>query len=150
MAGARTHQELVCWQLLDEIRTRIYRILSTPSVRQDYEYCRQIRRAIRSAAALVAEGFGRRRHAEFARYLELSLGELAETQDRLRDGAQSGYIPVDDFRELWRLCYRANRASSALLRYQRRRIAEDQRADAEERRRRRKARTTRNPPTEHT
>ena len=145
MAGVRTHQELVCWQLLDEIKTRIYRILGTPAVRQDYEYCRQIRRAIRSAAALIAEGFGRRRHAEFARYLELSLGELAETEERLRDGAQSGHIPVDEYRELWRLCYRAKRASSALLAYQRRRVDADQRAEAEKRLRRREERKTKPP-----
>ena len=33
------------------------------------------------------------------------LGELNETKNYLRDGAQCGHIGVDAFRELWRLCF---------------------------------------------
>jgi four helix bundle protein len=128
MAVARKFEELICWQLADELKVRILRIIAKPSVSRDVDFCRQIRKASRAVPALIAEGFGRWGDREFARYLQLALGELAETRNHLRDGAQSGHVPIDEYRELWRLCYRVQRASSALLSVVRRRLQEAERA----------------------
>ena len=127
MAGVSRHEDLVCWQLADEMRMRVAAIVVKPDVAPDEEFCSQIRNATRSMPALIAEGFARRGRKEFVRYLRMALGELGETRDRLRDGAQSGYMSVDTFRELWRLCYRISRACSALIAYHVRKIEEEQR-----------------------
>jgi len=124
MAVARKLEDLICWQLADDLKLRIYRIVAKPSVSRDVDLCRQIRKSSRAVPALIAEGFGRWGDREFARYLRLALGELAETRNHLRDGAQCGHIPIDEYRELWRLCYRTQRASSALLAVIKRRIHE--------------------------
>jgi four helix bundle protein len=126
MAGVSRHEDLICWQLADEVRMRVAAIVVQPHVAQDDEFCSQIREATRSMPALIAEGFARRGRKEFVRYLRMALGELGETRDRLRDGAQSGYMSVDAFRELWRLCYRISRACSALIAYHLKKIEEDQ------------------------
>jgi four helix bundle protein len=128
MGVARKLEELICWQLGDELRMRVLAEISKPGVGQDVEFYDQIRRSSRGVPALIAEGFGRQGHQEFVRYLRLALGELNETKNHLRDGAQSGHIAVDSFRELWRLCYRIHRACTSLINVLLRRIAEEKRA----------------------
>ena len=87
------------------------------SVKNSSWGCRRIRKSARAAPALIAEGFGRFRRPEFARYLEMALGELAETRNHLRDGTHCGHFTIDEFRTLWRICYRAKLASTGLLLY---------------------------------
>jgi four helix bundle protein len=117
MAGVRRHEELFAWQLSEELKLGILKVLARPAVARDYDFCRQIRKSARATPALIAEGFGRFRRAEFARYLEFALGELAETRNHLRDGTQCGHFTIDEFRTLWRICYRAKLASTGLLVY---------------------------------
>ena len=116
MATARKHEELECWQLADELKVRIYAILAKPQVAADAGFCYQIRKSVRSAPALMAEGFARRQK-EFKRYLEMAIGEIGETRNHLRDGAQSGHIAADELRDLWHLSYRARGAALGLLKY---------------------------------
>ena len=47
----------------------------------------------------------------------MALGELAETRNHLRDGAQSGHIGIDELRSLWHLTRRARLACDALVKY---------------------------------
>ena len=105
------------WQLSEEIKDRVFKVLARPNVAKDFEYCRQIRKSTRSTAALIAEGFGRFRRKEFANYLNMALGELNETRNHLREGARCGYFTVDEFLVLWRLCYRTKAAAVSLLAY---------------------------------
>jgi four helix bundle protein len=116
MSTARKHEELECWQLAYELKVRIFKVLDRPMVRQDVDFCRQIRKSSRSIPALIAEGFARR-NKEFKRYLEMALGELGETRNHLRDGADCGHFDVQEFRDLWHLCYRIRGASLGLIRY---------------------------------
>ena len=125
MAGARTFEELACWQLSDDLKCRVYRILERPKVAADVDFCRQIRKSTRSAPALIAEGFGRSTRPEFKRYLNMALGELDETRNHLRDGLQSNHLGVEEFRQLWHLLYRASRACRALRNSIQRRIDQD-------------------------
>jgi four helix bundle protein len=115
VAVATKFEELICWQLAADLRGRIHRIVARPSVAEDAGFCRQIRKSTRSAPALIAEGFGRWTNPEFVRYLRLAVGELGETRNHLGDGVESGHIGVDEFRELWHLCYRCTRACQALI-----------------------------------
>ena len=56
---AKKFEELICWQLSDKLKVRVFEILKREEVRQDFDYCRQIRKSARSAPALIAEGFAR-------------------------------------------------------------------------------------------
>jgi four helix bundle protein len=141
MLPATRFEELAVWQLSEDVKDRVAKVLARSNVKKDYEYCRQIRKSTRSTSALVAEGFGRFRHKEFANYLNMALGELNETRDHLREGAQCGYFSVDEFRELWRLCHRIKAATLSLLAYLRSEDAKKNEQDIAQRRvaRRRKA-----------
>ena len=124
MATARKHEELECWQLADELKVRIFKVLERPKVAKDVGFCYQIRKSSRSAPALIAEGFAKRK-TEFKRYLEMALGELGETRHHLRDGAQCGHVSPEEYRDLWHLCYRARGAALGLVQYLERCIEAD-------------------------
>ena len=125
VAGARTFEELICWQLACELKARVYRILERESVEKDLDFCRQIRKSTRAAPALIAVGFGRWTRPEFVRYLRLAKGELGETRNHLKDGLESSHLGVDEFRELRQLCYRADRACRGLILSLLRKIEQD-------------------------
>ena len=84
--GANTYRELVCFQLADELQRRILAITATAAAARDFKFCNQIRNASLSVSSNIAEGFARRTPADFARFLTIAKGSLAETQVQLRVG----------------------------------------------------------------
>lgn len=115
--GARHYRELACWELSDELKRRVYQFLKRPAVARDFEFCDQIRRAARGAPRTIAEGFGRFRPKDFARYLEFARASLLETQNHLGDGFDCGYISADERDDLMRLSDRAIGATTRLHQY---------------------------------
>jgi four helix bundle protein len=57
--GVRSHEELICWQLSNELKVQVCALLKSGSVVQDFDFSDQIRRSASSAARNIAEGFGR-------------------------------------------------------------------------------------------
>ena len=68
--------------------------------------CDDLRRAARSVAANIAEGFWRYHHADFARFLNIALGSLGEAEDHLESAKTSGLIDEAKQEELVRLAIR--------------------------------------------
>jgi four helix bundle protein len=115
--AANTFRELVCWQLADELQRRIVEITATPPASKDFKFCDQIRGASLSASSNIAEGFARRSPPDFARFLTIAKGSLAETQVQLRAGLDRGYFEQDAVVELLVLAARCDRVTSALRAY---------------------------------
>jgi 23S rRNA-intervening sequence protein len=68
---ARRYLELDCWQLSNELKLRVYAFIANPPASRDFEFRDQIRRSARGAPRTIAEGFGRFRPKEFARYQDV-------------------------------------------------------------------------------
>jgi four helix bundle protein len=117
MAGARHFRELTCWQLSNELKLGIYRLSEQPDVKRDFRFCDQIRDAAASAPRNIAEGFGRRSHADFARFLDVARGSLAECQNHLQDAVDRGYLDAAEFTRLNSISERAAAAVARLQRY---------------------------------
>jgi four helix bundle protein len=64
----------------------------------------QLRRALASVAANIAEGFGRRATRELLRSLQIAAGELEETRYFLLLGCDLGYVSSADFEQASTLC----------------------------------------------
>jgi four helix bundle protein len=114
---ARHYQDLVCWQLANELKRRVYAFIARSTVARDFEYCDQIRGSARSAPRNIAEGFGRYRPAEFARFLLIARASLIETHNHLTDGMDQGYLKTGECEELLVLADRAGGATTRLHAY---------------------------------
>lgn len=115
--GARTYRELDAWRLADEIRRKVIAITAQAPASRDFNYCKQLRDAAASVSANIAEGYGRYRPLDFARFLSIAKGSLAETQDRIRDGADRRYFSDEQAIELMILTERCDRVISQLRGY---------------------------------
>ena len=117
VAGARHFRDLVCWQLSQELKIELYRLVERPQVKRDFRFYEQVRDAAASAPRNIAEGFGRRTHAEFARYLDIARGSLAECQNHRQDGLDRGYFDAEEFKRLNILSGRTCGAVAGMQRY---------------------------------
>ncbi|TAK16424.1 MAG: four helix bundle protein [Acidobacteria bacterium] len=109
--------DLVVWQLADELRNEVFRLVGAERVHGDFRFRDQIRSAVSGVAANIAEGYGRRSHAEFARFLDFAMGSLRETENWLLDGAARGYWTSKQTSSAKLLCKRLTVALNNLRKY---------------------------------
>ena len=107
---ARRYEDLVCWQLANELKRRVYAFTAKMPAAGDFKYCNQIRDSARGAPKTIAEGFGRFRPPEFGRFLEFARASLMETHNHLGDARDLNYLSEAECVEL---CTLANRAIGA-------------------------------------
>ena len=117
MATAKRYQDLVCWQLADELEKLVFDLTETGSVASDFKFRDQIRDSSSSATRNMAEGFGRFRPAEHAHFLRIAKSSLMETHSSARTGFNRGYFSAADTDRLQRLCGRSGKAATRLIRY---------------------------------
>jgi four helix bundle protein len=115
--GIRDFRDLVAWQLVDELRREVIAFTANEPFSRDFKFCDQIRDASSSACRNTAEGFGRFRPADNARFLEFARASLCEVQDGLIEAQQKGYIDVRRFDDLWLLSRRALGANTNYMKY---------------------------------
>ena len=78
---ARHFTELVCWQLARSLKKEVTKILKKPMFDRNLRSRENLSDAASSERRNIAEGFGRRDHKEFARFLNISLSSLKEVED---------------------------------------------------------------------
>jgi four helix bundle protein len=110
-------EDLITWQLADELRREVLAFTETGPAARDFKYRTQIRDAAASVCRNTAEGFDRFRPSEFARFLEFARGSLGEVQDGLIDAHERQFISGELFDRLWILSKRAIGANSNLTKY---------------------------------
>jgi four helix bundle protein len=115
--GVSRFEDLIAWQLADQLQTVIFEFTSQPPASRDFKYCDQIRDSIRSAKRNTAEGFGRYYPKEFARFLRIAAGSLQETKNHLQDGLKQQYLSPERHEHMKRLCLRALKANVRLIAY---------------------------------
>ena len=116
-AMARRVEDLVVWQLAFELQREVFAFTAIGAAWRDVKFREQIRDASASATRNTAEGFGRFRPKEFARFLEIAHGSLDETKDGLHIGRSRNYLPASEHDRLIVLATRALAANAALGRY---------------------------------
>ena len=120
MATAKHHEDLVAWQLNEKLRQLVVALTARSEVRRHVRFCDQILRSPESAPSNIAEGFGRFKPREFARFVRIALGSLSESQNHLRAAVNDKKIPQEDFDSLWSLATSARRVATKLHSYLRR------------------------------
>jgi four helix bundle protein len=145
MPPIHTHEDIIAWQLCEELADLIIDITSTGRVTKDLELCDQIRRSSGAPGPHIAEGFGRYKPREFAHYLRLAVGSLMETDTWLQRGNRHNYWTPGTFKRASRLLFRALDMTRKLLASKVRQIAAEEHQKAARRAQRETASSRRKP-----
>ena len=115
--GVRRYQDLVAWQLANELKLNVYALVDQSSARDDRKFYEQIRDSAASAPRNLAEGFGCYLHPDFARYTRTAKASLLETHNHLCDGVDRRHWTAQQAAPLLQLADRAVGACVRLLRH---------------------------------
>jgi four helix bundle protein len=87
---ARDHEDLICWQLADELRQLVigHTADGTPAAK-DFRFTSNMRDAIASACRNQSEGFYKYRHSEMRPYYNTAQGSLGEIKDCITGGRRA-------------------------------------------------------------
>ncbi|MFA6434504.1 MAG: four helix bundle protein [Elusimicrobiales bacterium] len=94
------YKNLIAWQKSHEMALCVYRISENFPKKEMFGLTSQIRRACLSVPTNIVEGYNRKRKKEFAHFLDIALGSLAETQYLSKFAVAIGYMGNDDMRKI--------------------------------------------------
>ena len=93
--------DLIVWQEGHKLVIMVYLITKSFPKEETYSLVDQIRRAVTSITANIAEGFGRHSFREKIQFYYIAKGSLEELRNFLLVARDIGYIRSEDFQELW-------------------------------------------------
>lgn len=99
-APIRSHRDLIVWQKAMDLVVNIYGATESFPKAETYGLTSQIRRAVTSIPANIAEGQGRRLSKEFVYFLANSRGSLLELDTHLEAANRLGFLSALKHAEL--------------------------------------------------
>lgn len=84
-------EDLIAWQRAHALFLEVYRLTRTWPMEERYGLTSQTRRAAFSVAANLVEGNAKRGAAEVRKFLDISVGSLAELRYAVRAATDLGY-----------------------------------------------------------
>src|SRR5689334_7908413 len=99
--------DLAVWRLAHELTLDIYRLTAGFPSDERFALTSQLRRAASSVAANIAQGSKRRTRGDYARFLNVGEGSLAEVECFLILSKDLGYASQNAFEELLKKVSRA-------------------------------------------
>ena len=117
MAKFNRFEEIQAWQKAHDVTLLVYRITSNADFSKDFGLKDQIRRASVSIMANIAEGHGRKTNAEFANFLNIARGSVAETQSHLYVAVGLKYINKEDFEQIYQMLTEISQMTLSLAKY---------------------------------
>jgi four helix bundle protein len=111
---AKHFSELTCWQLARSLKKEVNKILKKPVFQSHHRFRDNLSDAASSARRNIAEGFGRRGHKEFPRFLNISLSSLKEVEDGLIECVDNEWSTEQEVAEALRFCKRTTVATARL------------------------------------
>jgi four helix bundle protein len=114
--NGKRHEGLKSWSACHNLTVAIYQVTRRWPGHEVYGLTSQARRAAYSAAANIAEGSAKRGSAEFRRFLNISLGSLAELSYILLLARDLDYLKSEEWGEIEALRDHAGRLTWGLYR----------------------------------
>ena len=88
----RDFRKIEAWQLADDLAVAVYAATKGFPKEELYGITSQIRRAVTSVAANIVEGASRESAKDYAHFLQIARGSLAETQYFLQFARRLEYL----------------------------------------------------------
>jgi four helix bundle protein len=96
-----SYRDLKVFQLADELDSSLFNLTNKFPRIEDYGITSQLRRAMSSVVANIAEGFGRKHYQqEYVRFLTFARASCNESREHLRMAFKRGYCSIDEFNPL--------------------------------------------------
>jgi four helix bundle protein len=99
------YKKLFVYQKSKELVLTIYRLTAKYPKSETYSLVDQMRRSAVSVPANLIEGYSKESSAEFARFLTISIGSLAELEFYIELSSDLKYIDQDDSKKIYSLIY---------------------------------------------
>lgn len=110
-------EDIKAWQEARKLTKLVYDLTKRPAFAKDFGLKDQIQRAAVSVMANIAEGFERRSHKEFNKFLGMALSSAAEVKSHLYVALDQGYIEQSDFEAAYERCSQASRLIFGFMKY---------------------------------
>ena len=91
-----SYTDLEVWNVGMDLATDIYRLTAKMPKSEQYGMSSQVQRAAASVPANIAEGFQRGTRKDYARFIGIARGSLAETETFLRLAVRVGHLTQSD------------------------------------------------------
>ena len=92
-----TYKDLKVWQKADELAMNVYVVTRKFPKNEMYGITSQIRRAALSVPTNIVEGYARKGDKELARFVNIAIGSLAETEYLLSFACRLGYLTEKEY-----------------------------------------------------
>jgi four helix bundle protein len=111
-------EDIKAWQEARVLVKMVYAVVdSDRHFGSDYKFRDQIQSAAASIMSNIAEGFSRRTTKEFAQFLFIAKGSVAEVQSQLYIALDQSYINKEEFNTLYSKSDEVARLISGFIRY---------------------------------
>lgn len=115
MARQRRYEELIVWQKAMDFVDLIYDMTESWPRTEVYRLVDQIKRAVVSIPANIAEGHGRTGKNEFLHHLSVAYGSLMETETFLTIALRRGFIASADHERAMELADEIGRLTRGMM-----------------------------------
>jgi four helix bundle protein len=113
-------RDLIGWQKAVKLTVAIYEVTRGWPRDEQFGLTSQVRRAVVSVPANIAEGHGRTGPNEFLHHLSIAFGSLCEVETHLVLAEHLGYLPANAAQDLFDLLTELRRIVQGLIRSLRR------------------------------
>jgi len=110
-------EDLEAWQIARELTNQVYAVTRKESIRRDYGFVDQIRRATISIMNNIAEGFERGSNKDFVKFLFIARGSAGEVRSMLYVGLDQAYLTDETFKRCHDLCVRSSQLCWGLIKH---------------------------------
>ncbi len=110
-------EDLKCWQTGRQLKRVAYQLSRKPAFSYDRDLVSQIRRAVQSVTANIAEGFEREGNREFLQFLSQAKGFAGETKDHLYTALDENHIDQAEFDNAYKLAEDTTRLTGGFMSY---------------------------------
>jgi four helix bundle protein len=97
MAGWKHFNEIVAWQLAEQLKLRVYAFVERPAVKRKFKLRDDIAEAARSAPSNIAEGFGRFGNKQFAHFSRIAKASEVEVLNHFIDARDQRLLTEEEF-----------------------------------------------------
>ena len=93
-------EKLEVWKISDELALNVYKITKDFPKEEIYGITSRLRRASLSVPTNIVEGYSRKGDKELSRFINISLGSLAETKYLVYFSNRLDYLKPGEYKEL--------------------------------------------------